>query len=77
MTVVPAVADINPLTGIEGLPTGPVIAVKIDDTALGRPSLGLEKADVVYIEEVEGGLTRMVAMFASATPNVRAVRSVR
>ena len=77
MTVVPAVADINPLTGIEGLPTGPVIAVKIDDTALGRPSLGLEKADLVYIEEVEGGLTRMVAMFASATPNVRAVRSVR
>jgi len=77
MTVVPVPAGINPLTGIEGPATGPVIAVKIDDTARGRPTLGLEKADVIYIEEVEGGLSRMMAMFASATPNVRAVRSVR
>ncbi len=58
-------------------PTGPVIAVKIDDTPAGRPSMGLERADVIYIEEVEGGLTRMVAVFASAKPNVRAVRSIR
>ena len=54
-----------------------MIAVKIDDTAPGRPSLGLEKSDVIYIEEVEGGLTRMVAVFASAKPKVRAVRSIR
>jgi len=54
-----------------------VIAVKVDDTAAGRPSLGLEKADVIYIEEVEGGLSRMVAVFASAKPHVRAVRSIR
>jgi len=54
-----------------------VIAVKVDDTAPGRPSLGLDKADVIYVEEVEGGLTRMVAVFASAKPKVRAVRSVR
>jgi len=76
-TVVPTVAGTNPLTGIGGLPTGPVIAVKLDDTAGGRPSMGLEKADVIYIEEVEGGLSRMVAVFAGAKPNVRAVRSVR
>jgi hypothetical protein len=67
----------NPLTGVLPSPIGPVIAVKIDDTAPGRPSLGLDKADVIYIEEVEGGLTRMVAVFASAKPNVRAVRSIR
>lgn len=67
----------NPLTGVGAPPSGPVIAVKVDDTAAGRPSLGLEKADVIYIEEVEGGLTRMVAVFASAKPNVRAVRSIR
>ena len=67
----------NPLTGVGVPPSGPVIAVKVDDTAAGRPSLGLEKADVIYIEEVEGGLTRMVAVFASAKPNVRAVRSIR
>lgn len=58
-------------------PSGPVIAVKVDDTAAGRPSLGLERADVIYIEEAEGGLSRMVAVFASAKPRVRAVRSVR
>jgi hypothetical protein len=67
----------NPLTGLAGPPKGPVIAVKLDDTVPGRPSLGLEKADVIYIEEVEGGLSRMVAVFASARPTVRAVRSIR
>lgn len=67
----------NPLTGVSPRPTGPVIAVKLDDTAPGRPTLGLERADVIYIEQAEGGLTRMVAVFASAKPQVRAVRSVR
>ena len=67
----------NPLTGVGASPSGPVIAVKVDDTAAGRPSMGLDKADVIYIEEVEGGLTRMVAVFSSAKPKVRAVRSIR
>jgi len=70
-------AATNPLTGMGTSPNGPVIAVKLDDTPAGRPSLGLEKADVIYIEEVEGGLSRMVAVFASAKPKVRAVRSIR
>jgi Protein of unknown function (DUF3048) N-terminal domain len=80
-TVVPTSAAlapaVNPLTGMGAAPIGPVIAVKIDDTQAGRPSLGLEKADVIYIEEAEGGLSRMVAVYASAKPKVRAVRSVR
>lgn len=67
----------NPLTGVGRPPAGPVIAVKIDDTSGGRPPVGLEKADVIYIEEVEGGLTRMVGVFASSKPKVMAVRSVR
>jgi len=71
------VEAINPLTGLPASLTGPVVAVKIDDTAASRPSLGLEQADVIYIEEVEGGLTRMVAVFASAKPKVLAVRSIR
>lgn len=70
------VAVPNPLTGV-GLSDGPVIAVKLDDTAGGRPSLGLEKADVIYIVEVEAGLSRMVAVFAGAKPKVQAVRSIR
>jgi hypothetical protein len=54
-----------------------VIAVKIDDTASGRPQRGIGSADIVYIEQAEGGLTRLVAVFASHKPNVEAVRSVR
>lgn len=73
----PTAAPTNPLTGRAPVPAGPVIAVKLDDTAAGRPTLGLEKADVIYLEEVEGGLTRMLAVFASAKPSVRAVRSIR
>ena len=74
---VSTVVATNPLTGVGASPNGPVIAVKLDDTAAGRPSLGLDKVDVIYIEEVEGGLSRMVAVFASAKPKVRAVRSIR
>jgi hypothetical protein len=73
----PTVVAVSPLTGLAPSPGGPVIAVKVDDTDAGRPSLGLEKADVIYIEQTEGGLSRMVAVYAGAKPKVRAVRSVR
>ncbi|MDQ2837060.1 MAG: DUF3048 domain-containing protein [Actinomycetota bacterium] len=71
------VVAVNPLTGIGKPPSGPILAVKIDDTENGRPSVGLDKADVVYIEQAEGGLTRMVAVFGTNKPVVEAVRSVR
>jgi hypothetical protein len=68
----------NPLTGRPGVPRGPVLAVKIDNTAAGRPQIGLEAADVVYVEQVEGGATRLVAVYASRYPGrVGPVRSVR
>lgn len=73
----PRVPATNPLTGLGAPPKGPVVAVKIDDTYAGRPSRGLDKADVIYIEEAEGGLTRMLAVYASVKPQVEAVRSVR
>jgi hypothetical protein len=70
------VPKINPLTG--GKPSkNPVIAVKIEDTALGRPQVGTNKADIVYVEQVEGGLTRLMAIFNTSLPNVEPVRSVR
>ncbi|WP_406832026.1 DUF3048 domain-containing protein [Pedococcus sp. KACC 23699] len=47
-----------PLTG------GPVLAVKIDNTSSARPRIGLAQADVVYVEPVEGGLTRLLAVFS-------------
>jgi hypothetical protein len=73
----PAPPPVNPLTGVGRPPTGPVLAVKIDDTANGRPSRGLDKADIVYIEQAEGGLTRLVAVFGTHKPVVEPVRSVR
>lgn len=73
----PAPAPVNPLTGLAPAPTGPVVAVKIDDTANGRPQRGTDQADVVYIEEAEGGLTRLLAVFATTLPKVEAVRSTR
>ncbi|HEV2888525.1 MAG TPA: DUF3048 domain-containing protein [Jatrophihabitans sp.] len=73
----PAPPPVNPLTGIGKPPAGPILAVKVDDTANGRPSRGLDKADVVYIEQAEGGLTRLVAVFGTHKPVVEPVRSVR
>jgi hypothetical protein len=56
-----------PLTGVE-LPPGvdinrPAVGVKIDNHANARPQAGLEAADIVYEELVEGGITRFLAMF--------------
>jgi len=57
---------------------GPILAVKIDDTSPARPQIGLEEADLVYIELVEGGLTRLAAIFSSAIPQtIGPVRSAR
>jgi Protein of unknown function (DUF3048) N-terminal domain/Protein of unknown function (DUF3048) C-terminal domain len=69
---------VNPLTGIGAPPGGPVIAVKVDNVADARPQVGLNAADVIYIEQAEGGLTRLVAVFATHKPRtVAPVRSVR
>lgn len=69
---------VNPLTGYQGIPTRPVVAVKVDDTPSGRPQLGVEHADVVYVEQVEAGATRLIAVFAGKQPRVVGpVRSVR
>jgi hypothetical protein len=57
---------------------GPVLAVKIDNTSRSRPRIGLNQADVVYVEPVEGGLTRLLAVFSSRMPKeVGPVRSAR
>ena len=65
------------LSGREGV-DGPVLVVKIDDTPEAHPQIGLNLADLVYIEEVEGGLTRLAAVFSSQIPPiVGPVRSAR
>ncbi len=76
-TPTPTSDPVNPLTGLGPVPAGSVVAVKIDDTANGRPQHGINQADIVYIEQAEGGLSRLVAVFASQKPVVEPVRSVR
>lgn len=67
----------NSLSGRVGI-DGPILVVKIDDTPAAHPQVGLEDADIVYIEQVEGGLTRLAAIFSSKIPNVIGpVRSAR
>ena len=69
-----------PTNSISGLPggDGPVLVVKVDDTPEAHPQIGLEDADIVYIEQVEGGLTRLAAVFSSKIPQrVGPVRSAR
>ncbi|MPY60831.1 DUF3048 domain-containing protein, partial [Streptomyces spongiae] len=59
-------------------PPGSVLAVKIDNTTTARPQTGLDAADVVYAEEVEGGLSRLMAVYATEFPDaVGPVRSAR
>ncbi|MEU3840331.1 DUF3048 domain-containing protein [Streptomyces sp. NPDC028635] len=57
---------------------GPVIAVKIDNSSAARPQTGLDAADIVYVEQVEGGLSRLMAVYATSVPSVVGpVRSAR
>lgn len=73
----PEAAQVNVLSGREGT-NGPVLVVKIDDTTQAHPQIGLEDADIVYIEQVEGGLTRLAAVFSSVIPQrIGPVRSAR
>ncbi|WP_376741140.1 DUF3048 domain-containing protein [Streptomyces galbus] len=59
-------------------PPGPVLAVKIDNAPDARPPTGLDAADVVYAEQVEGGLSRLMALYATKLPPaVGPVRSAR
>jgi hypothetical protein len=66
------------LSGRVGVTYGPLLAVKVDNTTKAHPQVGLKAADVIYVEEVEGGVTRLVALFSSQLPpQVGPVRSAR
>lgn len=68
------------LTGLISFddPTRPALAVKIDNVRPARPQAGINQADMVFVEEVEGGLTRFAAIFHSEGAEVVGpVRSMR
>ena len=73
-----------PLTGLEPRKESaverPAVAVKIENNSVAYPLSGLEDAEIVYEELVEGGLTRFMAIYhctdaAKAGP-VRSSREV-
>ena len=68
----------SPFTGEPVRSLRPVLAVKIDNYVLARPQTGLTRADIVYVLPVEGGLSRLMAIFSSHLPPVIGpVRSAR
>jgi len=68
----------SPFTGEPVRALKPVLAVKIDNIVTARPQTGLQSADIIYVEPVEGGLTRFMAVFSSRVPTtVGPVRSAR
>lgn len=55
-----------------------VLVAKIDNSPQARPPVGLGAADVVYVEPVEGGSSRLAAVFSTRKPPVIGpIRSAR
>jgi hypothetical protein len=56
----------------------PALSAKVDNAPTARPQIGLDEADIVFEELVEGGITRYVAIWHSRLPDqVGPLRSVR
>jgi hypothetical protein len=66
-TAVPVAVATCPLTGTpapgNAVPPRPALAAKIGNYTDDRPSAGLNQADIVFEEPVEGAYTRLVAVF--------------
>ncbi|MHB8380071.1 MAG: DUF3048 domain-containing protein [Acidimicrobiales bacterium] len=84
-TTTPPKKKPGPVAPLTGLPDPSrvtkhrsALTIKIDNTPEAHPQSGVNDADVVYEEIVEGGITRLAAIFNSRLPNVVGpVRSVR
>lgn len=80
----PAVNDDRPRSPLTGLPTdadrlaAPVLIAKIENSPNARPQSGLDAADIVIEEVVEGGITRFFVLFLSELPAIAGpIRSAR
>jgi len=68
----------SPFTGKKVHRLNRVLVVKIGNTFPERPATGLARADIVYLIPVEGGLSRIMAVFSSHYPRaIGPVRSAR
>jgi Protein of unknown function (DUF3048) N-terminal domain/Protein of unknown function (DUF3048) C-terminal domain len=77
-----ATGGIDPLTGAPAASaaaaTRPALGVKIDNVEGAWPQAGLNQADIVFDIPVEGGLTRLLAIFHSQdVPVFGPIRSAR
>ncbi|MCI6560351.1 MAG: DUF3048 domain-containing protein [Oscillospiraceae bacterium] len=76
-------SGINPLTGESGYKDSAngkrPVAVMVNNLAAALPQYGIEQADIIYELPVEGGITRLMAVYADYTsvPDVCSVRSCR
>lgn len=75
---------VNPLTGLDDI--SPLkagdrpVAIMVNNISVAQPvQTGLNKADVIYETEVEGGITRLMAVFQdiSKVEKIGTVRSAR
>jgi hypothetical protein len=81
-TTKPSTRSVAPLTGLPYpkrlLKDRSALTIKIDNTPEAHPQFGVSEADDVYEEIVEGGITRLAAIFYTHLPSiVGPVRSVR
>lgn len=80
-TAEPIPFDYAPLTGFRvqvGSLDHPVLMAKIDNNPEARPQVGLNQADIVFEELVEGGLSRYLAVWHSTIPaEIGPIRSIR
>lgn len=75
----------GPTAVLTGLPIAnpaqnnvPLLVVKVDNHPQARPQFGIDRADVIVEEKVEGGLSRFMALFQSENVDqVGPVRSLR
>ena len=77
------VASYNPLTGLAlADPTSVAarpVAIMINNIKIATPQAGLSAADILYELEVEGSITRQMAVFSNvaAVPEIGSIRSLR
>lgn len=74
---------LNPLTGVYDFAESAVgkrpVAVMVNNIKASLPQYGIAAADIIYELPVEGGITRLMAVYAdySSVPEVCSVRSCR
>lgn len=82
-TEAPKATNINPLTGVADLSESAIgarpVAIMVENSPAARPQWGMSTPDVIIEGVVEGGITRMMWLYADVTkmPKVGPVRSAR